>query len=247
MNESARILLLAGTLEARQLAAHLKDQFPRTRVIASFAGAVSKQPDLGVETRTGGFGGAEGLSAYLKRHQIDLIVDATHPFAAQMSRHAVLAAQECDVPLVRLERPEWTAISGDLWTHFSDLAAAADALPAGCRVFLAIGRQDIGAFTDRDDIFGLARMIEPPGVLLPDHWELQLSRPAQSASDEEDLYRKYGITHLVSKNSGGTRSFAKISAARNLGLPVLMIDRPEISGGQVANTIDGVLEFIRQN
>lgn len=241
MTKADHILLLAGTHEARLLARTLAERFPDTRLTASFAGAVSDLPDLGVPTRVGGFGGAEGLSAYLEAEAVTVLIDATHPFAAQMSRNAVAAAERTRTPLIRLERPAWTAGAGDTWQHFACLEDAAAALPSEARVFLSVGRKDIGLFTHRTDLFGLARMIEPPAEPLPDHWRLILARPPQSAKEEAGLLQGNRISHLVTKNSGGARAHAKIEAARQLGLPVLMIDRPQISGGLVSPNLDGLL------
>lgn len=243
MTDTPTILLLAGTFEARDLARRLKEALPGARITGSFAGAVSSLPDLGVETRTGGFGGIAGLTRYLKDNSVDLVIDATHPFAAQMSEHAVRAGKTVGVPVVRLERPPWREEDGDRWTRFSSLPAAADAIPSGARVFLAIGRKDIGCFTHRTDIFALARMIEPPELPLPAHWHLRLDRPSTSVSEEESLLEQHGISHIVAKNSGGTRAQAKLVAARRLDLPVLMVERPELPRAPTCATIDEVLRL----
>jgi precorrin-6A/cobalt-precorrin-6A reductase len=243
MTDTPTILLLAGTFEARGLARRLKEALPNARITASFAGAVSSLPDLGVETRTGGFGGIDGLAGYLKDNSVDLVIDATHPFAAQMSAHAVRAGKTAGVPVVRLERPPWREEDGDHWTRFASLPAAADAIPSGARVFLAIGRKDIGRFTHRTDVFALARMIEPPELPLPPHWHLRLDRPSTSVGEEKSLLEQHGISHIVAKNSGGTRAKAKLVAARRLGLPVLMVERPELPPTPFGATIDEVLRF----
>lgn len=243
MADTPHILLLAGTFEARNLAQLLKEALPEARIIASFAGAVSSLPDLGVETRVGGFGGAEGLAAFLETNAVDLVIDATHPFAAQMSTNAVKACGMTETPIIRLERPPWREEDGDHWMGFADLNAAAEAIPAGARAFLAVGRKDIGCFTHRTDVFALARMIERPDTPLPQHWQLHLDRPSSNIEDETALLEEHGIDHLVAKNSGGPRASAKLVAARRLGVPVLMIDRPELPPAPVATTIDEVLTF----
>ena len=239
------ILLLAGTHEARRLARALDETFPGTRLTASFAGAVSDLPDLGVPARVGGFGGIDGLCAYLKDEGVSIVVDATHPFAAQMSRHAAAAADMAQIPLVRLDRPAWSAGPGDIWQSFGALDEAAAALPAGSNAFLSVGRKDISRFTHRTDLFALVRMIEPPAQPLPRHWQLILARPPQSAEDEIALMEKHRITHLVTKNSGGTRAFAKINAARRLELPVLMIRRPELPQTETAATVAEMIDRLR--
>lgn len=245
MARTEHILLLAGTYEARLLARDLGQNFPNARLTASFAGAVSDLPNLGVPTRVGGFGGVEGLCAYLQNEGVTMLLDATHPFAAQMSRNAALAAQKSDVPLIRLERPPWRKQEGDCWQMASDLHAAANLLPAGSRVFLSIGRNDISLFTHRTDLTGIARMIEPPATPLPAHWHLILSRPAQSVAEEIALFQTYEITHLATKNSGGSRAYAKIEAARALDLPVVMVDRPILPEARVAQSVEKVLELLK--
>ncbi|MGX1497970.1 cobalt-precorrin-6A reductase [Roseibium aggregatum] len=244
--EANHILLLAGTSEARQLGKTLAEAFPESRLTASFAGVVRDLPDLGVPTRVGGFGGVEGLLAYLRQEKITAIVDATHPFAAQMSHNAAEAAKTLNMPLLRLERPSWQPGESDRWTHVVSMDEAAMALPTGARAFLAIGRKEIERFTHRTDIFGLARMIEPPPAPLPGSWELLLSRPPASAAEEISLFRDRNITHVVTKNSGGSRSFAKIEAARALKLPVIMIARPQLPDAETAPTVAALVDRLRQ-
>ncbi|MCR9280512.1 MAG: cobalt-precorrin-6A reductase [Rhodobacteraceae bacterium] len=240
------ILLLAGTSEARQLARTLAETFPESRLTASFAGAVRDLPDLGVPTRVGGFGGTDGLLAFMRHEGITFIVDATHPFAAQMSHNAAEAAKMLKVPLVRLERPCWQPGEGDAWTNVLTMDDAARALPDGARAFLAIGRKEIERFTHRNDIFGLVRMIEPPKTRLPSAWELILSRPPASADEEVSLFLEKNITHVVTKNSGGSRSYAKIEAARVLKRPVIMIARPDLPEAETAPTNSALVDRLRQ-
>ncbi|WP_346915634.1 cobalt-precorrin-6A reductase [uncultured Roseibium sp.] len=244
MTKKHHILILAGTPEARRLAHALAERFPDVGLTVSFAGAVSDIADPGIPARTGGFGGAEGLAAFIDQEHVTLIIDATHPFADQISRNAVEAAKTKGVPLIRYERPAWKQQSGDRWEHVSSLAEAAERLPAEARVFLAIGRKEIAAFTHRTDLFAVARMIEPPDVPLPHHWHLELSRPAQAVEAEEDLLRAHRITHLVSKNSGGSRSHAKIEAARRLRIPVIMIERPAPASAKTFGDCDDVLRLV---
>ncbi|MHA7774539.1 cobalt-precorrin-6A reductase [Roseibium sp. M-1] len=239
------ILLLAGTAEARQLAGRLADAYPHARLTASFAGVVSDLPDLGVPTRIGGFGGVDGLTTYLRQNSVSLVIDATHPFAAQMSRNAAAATTTLGLPLVRLERPGWKPQAGDRWTSVASMDDAAALLPLGARAFLAIGRKEIGRFTGRTDIFGLARMIEAPEKPLPDHWQLILARPAHTVAEEVRLFEQHRITHVVTKNSGGTRSYPKIEAARKLGLAVIMVERPELPSVRNAESVEGIVDLIR--
>jgi precorrin-6A/cobalt-precorrin-6A reductase len=244
MADPVHLLLLAGTAEARQLTQRLVSTFPHIRVTASFAGAVRDLPDLGVPARIGGFGGIEGLVDYLRRNAVTLVIDATHPFAAQMSEHAAAATSELGLPLIRLERPAWEPVDGDSWIRTTSMDEAAALLPEGSRAFLAIGRKEIERFAGRRGIFGLARMIEAPELSLPDHWKLILARPPQTVEEEFRLFEQHQITHVVTKNSGGSRSYPKLEAARRLALPVIMIERPALAAAQVADSVDDVLKQV---
>jgi precorrin-6A/cobalt-precorrin-6A reductase len=241
--DQTHILLLAGTFEARVLVNKLLERFPTVRLTASFAGAVKDLPDLSVPTRIGGFGGVEGLCQYLQTEKVSLIIDATHPFAAQMSRNAFHAAEREGVAILRLERPAWQQAPNDLWHPVASMDDAADAIPDGAHAFLAAGRKEIATFYRRGDIIGTARMIEPPPAPLPDHWSLVLSRPPQSAEEEVEQFQEKGITHVVTKNSGGTRAYAKIEAARQMQLPVIIVDRPELPSTDTAATVNDVLDW----
>ncbi|MCV0426932.1 MAG: cobalt-precorrin-6A reductase [Roseibium sp.] len=235
------ILLLAGTYEARQIARDLSAEFPELRMTASFAGVVRDLPNLGVPSRIGGFGGISGLVDYLQREKVHMIIDATHPFAAQMSRNAVAAAAGLKLPLIRLERAPWRAGEGDTWEHVASMKDAVQTLPRNSRAFLAVGRKEIQLFAERTDIYGLARMIEPPSASLPDGWDLVLARPANDVEREIALLIDHRITHIVTKNSGGKSSYAKIEAARRLQLPVIMVDRPDLP---TADTVSDVPELL---
>ena len=219
-----RILVLGGTAEARSLADRLADA--GRDVVTSLAG-VTQTPHLPKgAVRRGGFGGAEGLAAYLRDGGFGVLVDATHPFAAQMSLHAAEAAKACGLPLYRLERPAWEAEAGDLWHGVPDIAAAAAALPAGARVFLTVGRKEAPAFLARADLAGILRMIEAPKEQPPRRWHLILARPPFTIAGEKELLTANRISHLVSKNAGGEETRAKLVAARETKIPVVMIARP---------------------
>jgi precorrin-6A/cobalt-precorrin-6A reductase len=228
MTDAPNILILAGTSEVRDLASHLSLLLPQASLTASFAGAISNLPNLGIPTRTGGFGGVDGIAAYLQRHSVDLVVDATHPFAAQMTRHAATACLRTNTPFIRLQRPSWKETAEDNWLVVAGLDAAAEALPPGARPFIAVGRKEIQTFCHRTDLQAIVRMIEPPMAPLPESWLLMLSRPARSVEEELDLLTSHNVTHIVSKNSGGERSYGKIAAARQAGVQVIMISRPFI-------------------
>jgi precorrin-6A/cobalt-precorrin-6A reductase len=219
-----RVLILGGTRDARALASALIAA--GLSPVTSLAG-VTEHPALPPgEVRRGGFGGADGLKAYLKQGSIAAVVDATHPFAARIAAQAYLVCQALAVPLLRLERPPWQPGEGDRWMAASSVAEAVTMLPDGARALVTIGRKEIGAFLARTDIAGVARMIEPPAAPIPPQWTLVLERPPFTVESERQLITGHTITHLVSKNAGGDDTAAKIEAARMLGLPVIMIARP---------------------
>ncbi|SMC82597.1 cobalt-precorrin-6A reductase [Rhizobium sp. RU36D] len=218
-----RILILGGTAEATAMAARLIAE--GKQVISSLAGRTVEPVLPPGEVRIGGFGGSEGLARYLLENHISLVIDATHPFASRISQNAQLACDSTGVPLKALQRPRWEPRGDDHWTSVQDLTQAARALPGGARVFLALGRQYLDAFTGRTDCHFVIRMIDPPASPLPfASAELVLGKP----SDEEEecaLLMAHAITHLVCRNSGGPAGYGKIAAARSLGLPVIMVER----------------------
>jgi precorrin-6A/cobalt-precorrin-6A reductase len=220
-----RILVLGGTSDANALAGEfLKAGY---NVVTSLAG-VTENPALPAgEIRVGGFGGEEGLFDYLKAEGFTAVADATHPFAAQISRHGLHAAERAGIPYLRLERAAWTPLPADNWINVPNTEAAVTALPNSARVLLTIGRKDIAGFLARDDLSGVARMIEKPAFHLPQNWALVLARPPFSIEAERESLAFHKITHLVSKNAGGKLTAAKLIAARGLRIPVVMIERPQ--------------------
>lgn len=244
MSAPLPILLLAGTGEARALAGLLADD-PRFQVTASLAGAVERPQAYPLPVRIGGFGGAQGLGDWLRGEGISALVDATHPFAARISANAVAAARIAGIPLLRLERPAWQAGPGDDWREVADLKEAAALLPQGARPFLAVGRKDISRFSKRRDLDCLMRMIDPPepdAVLPPGR--LLLARPSRDVDAEAALLEQHGATHLVTKNSGGPWGEAKLLAARRLGLPVIMVRRPDLAGGEAVADVPAALAWL---
>ena len=219
-----KTLVLAGTAEGRAVIDSLIAD-GRFDVTASLAGATPNPATLPVPTVTGGFGGADGLASWCRDHSIDLIVDATHPFARQISRNARLAAAGAGVHLLRFERPPWRPVPGDDWRSFASWQEMADAIPAGSRVFLAGGTQSIEIFTQRRDITLLARALNVEGRTGPANVTFINAMPATSAAAERAQFAEAGISLLCCKNSGGDASFAKIVAARDLGLPVWLLAR----------------------
>jgi precorrin-6A/cobalt-precorrin-6A reductase len=220
-----RILVLGGTSDANILVKELlKSGFD---VVTSFAG-VTENPVLPAgEIRVGGFGGEDGLYEYLKAEGFAALADATHPFAAQISRHGFNAAERAGVTYLRLERAAWTPLPADNWISVQNTEAAVAALPLAARALLTIGRKEIGAFLARDDLSGVARMIEKPVFDLPPNWTLVLARPPFSVEAERELMAFHKTTHLVTKNAGGKLTVAKLMAARAQRIPVVMIERPQ--------------------
>ena len=235
-----KILILGGTGLARQLADALVAL--GHDVTSSLAGVTHSPLMPKGKIRVGGFGGVEGLLAYLKAEKFDLVVDATHAFAAQMPAHAVLACGT-EVRLLRLEALEWAAQAGDRWTMASSIAAAVLSLPYGAKAVVTVGRKEVGQFFARDDLSGVARMIEPTDAPTPPQWLVLLERPPFTLEAEIDLLRASAAQFLVSKNAGGARP-AKLDAAAALGLPVIMVARPFKPEVQTVRSEDELLAAI---
>lgn len=240
-----RVLVLGGTAEANKLAALLAQQ-SGVSAILSFAGRTKAPRPPPIPYRIGGFGGAGGLQAYLETERIDILVDATHPFAEQISRNAAMAAERARVPLVALSRPGWVAEAEDKWIDAPDMAAAAQALGREPkRVFLTVGRLQIDSFSAAPQHFYLIRTIEPLGQApnLP-RYRIVHGRGPFAIEAEEKLLREQEIDVLVTKNSGGEATFAKIIAARRFGLPVIMVARPPFIASAVFHDPERVMDFI---
>ncbi|MFJ6135082.1 cobalt-precorrin-6A reductase [Kitasatospora sp. NPDC092286] len=227
----AHVLILGGTTEARALASALTGA-AALRVTSSLAGRVAEPRLPAGEVRIGGFGGPDGLADWLRAERVDALVDATHPFAAAMSHNAALAAAATGVPLLALRRPGWTPVAGDRWHPVASLASAAALLPSlGRRVFLTTGRQGIGAFARLDGLHFLARSVEPPEPPMPAATEVLLDRGPFTLDGERELLRAHRIDVLVTKDSGGAATAPKLTAARELGLPVVIVERPAVPAG----------------
>jgi precorrin-6A/cobalt-precorrin-6A reductase len=237
MATALRILILGGTTEASALARLLAGD-ARFEATLSLAGRTSTPKSQPIATRIGGFGGVEGLVRFLREQTIEAVIDATHPYADQMSAHAVTACSRANVALASLVRAPWTRRAGDRWQTVPTAAAAALALGARPRrVFLGLGRQELAAFAAAPQHHYLARVIESPcpAGLPPDLRILQARGPFERDA-EERLLRDERIEVLVSKNAGGTATYAKIDAARALGLPVIVIERPHKPCGHVVGS-----------
>lgn len=222
------VLVLGGTTEASALARALAQA--GIPAMLSYMGRVERPKAQPIPVRIGGFGGVSGLVAYLREHRITHLVDATHPFAAQMSTHAVQAARQSGVPLIALTRPPWQPGHGDDWQRVPDMAAAVAALAGPARrVMLAIGRMHLAEFAAQPQHHYLLRLVDSPqeSPPLPDH-SVVVDRGPFNAAADESLMREHRIDLVVAKNAGGTGSVSKLIAARALALPVLMIERPPI-------------------
>jgi precorrin-6A/cobalt-precorrin-6A reductase len=229
-----RVLILGGTAEGRALARACADD-AGLRVVTSLAGRTSAPLPIPGEVRAGGFGGVDGLVAYLHAGRIDAVVDATHPFAATMTAHAVAATARAGVPLLVLRRPGWRERPGDRWHRVPSLEAAAALPEPGARVFLTTGRQGIAAFAARDDCWFLARSVEPPAPPAPARLEVLLDRGPFTLGSERAVITRHRIDVLVTKDSGGPAP--KLDVARELGLPVVMVDRPATPAAGTVTTV----------
>ncbi|MFS4582494.1 cobalt-precorrin-6A reductase [Phaeobacter sp. C3_T13_0] len=239
-----RILLLGGTTEASALARTLAEA--DADAVFSYAGRTAKPVSQPLPTRVGGFGGAEGLAAYLGDEGITHVVDATHPFAAQMSTNAVQACTTAGVALCGYERPPWQAGAGDEWLHATSIDAAVDALPdSPARVFLAIGKQNLSQFAVKPQHHYLLRLVDQPDAPLPlPQTMVEIARGPFDVAGDTSLMQRHAITHVVAKNAGGTGAHAKLTAARNLNLPVIMIGRPELSAKAGQRPVLGSVEEV---
>jgi precorrin-6A/cobalt-precorrin-6A reductase len=224
---SMRVLILGGTTEASELTRLLAAN-PRFDATVSLAGRTTNPKAQPVRTRIGGFGGADGLAAWLEQDATQAVIDATHPYADQISANAVAACARLAIPLASIVRPAWEPQPSDNWLAVASAEAAADALgPKPRRVFLTLGRLELGAFASAPHHHYIARTIDPPGdIALPPDIRLFYDRGPFNRESETALLAREKIEMLVSKNSGGAATYAKIEAARHLGIPVVMIARP---------------------
>ncbi|MBD3882265.1 cobalt-precorrin-6A reductase [Phormidium tenue FACHB-886] len=240
-----RVLILGGTGDAAALAAKAT-QIAGVEVVTSLAGRTEKPIAPIGPVRVGGFGGAEGLADYLRDRSVNLMVDATHPFAAQISWNAAAAAAAANIPHLILNRPPWQKTPDDRWIEVESHAAAAAVLPSlAQRVFLTIGRQELAAFAHLKSLWFLMRMIDPPapeaavppGLLL-------LERGPFALEEERSLLLNHQIGAIVSKNSGGSATYAKIIAARELDIPIVMVQRPPLPAAAQVSTVEAAVSWL---
>lgn len=239
-----RVLLLGGTTEATALAHAIANA--GIDAVFSYAGRTANPIEQPLPTRLGGYGGVKGLADYIIDAQITHVVDATHPFATQISRNAVEACAMTQTPLIAHERPAWVAQPGDQWLHAVDTLAAVAALPTSpARIFLAIGKQTLAAFAAQPQHFYLLRLIDAPDAALPlPNAEVVQDRGPFTVEADMDLMRIHAISHIVAKNSGGSGALAKLEAARRLHLPVILITRPAIADRPIARNIPAVMDWL---
>jgi precorrin-6A/cobalt-precorrin-6A reductase len=245
---SPHVLILGGTAEARELAAALTAR-PGVRATTSLAGRVSRPGALTGEVRVGGFGGAQGLAAWIREQHVDALVDATHPFAESITANAARAAADTGVPAVVLRRPGWLPGPEDRWHQVTSLTAAANLLPRlGTRVFLTTGRMGLATFAHLTELHFVVRSVELPEPPMPPHTEVLLARGPFTVADETALLGEHCIDVLVTKDSGGEATAAKLTAARQLALPVVLVTRPPLPEGvTVVPDVAGVLERLGLN
>ncbi|ATL31103.1 cobalt-precorrin-6A reductase [Streptomyces formicae] len=242
------VLILGGTTEARRLAELLAGE-AGVRVTSSLAGRVAAPRLPPGEVRVGGFGGVEGLADWLREHRVDALIDATHPFAGTISFNAAAAAALAHVPLLALRRPGWVAGEGDDWRVVGSLEEAARALPGlGERVFLTTGRMGLAAFSGSElaDLWFLVRSVDAPEPPFPARMEVLLDRGPFSLDGERELLRRQGIDVVVTKDSGGSATSPKLVAAREAGVPVVVVRRPPgPEGVAVVASPRGAVDWVR--
>lgn len=234
---------MGGTADASLLAAEIARA--GLDAVYSYGGRTRAPADQPLPTRIGGFGGVSGLADTIRREGITHVIDATHAFAAEMSRNAVAACAETGAPLIALERAPWAKTPGDRWIDVVDVNAAVAALPeAPANVFLAIGRQHIAPFATRPQHAYTLRFVDPPEAPLPFAADVMVSRGPFTIDRELDIMRTRGIAWIVARNSGGDGARAKIDAARMLGLPVIMISRPKLPERRRVESVAEVMQWL---
>ena len=245
-----KILILGGTIEGRELAHKIDEKFGHdVHIISSLAGRTKNAPIVPGEVRVGGFGGAEGLARYIKSENINLIIDATHPFAEQISNNCAIAANQTGAPRVLLQRPNWKLPENCDALFVPDMKEAASVVARTARrVFLTIGVNELSAFEGIEKVHFVVRMIEKPKTQprLND-FEIIYARPPFKTVDEEKLMRDHDIDALVTKASGGDATFAKIKAADNASARIILIRRPPPPDGDVVGGIDAAIKWIEKS
>lgn len=245
-----RLLILGGTAEAASLARAAAERLgTRLELTTALAGRTEAPGPLPGRVRIGGFGGADGLAAYIVEAGIELLVDATHPFAEQIAHHARLASERMGLPRLVLERPPWQRHPLDRWIEVEDVAGAAAAVARlGRRCLLTIGARGLGAFAQLGQAHFVVRVIDPPRQALPlASYEVVLGRGPFTLAGERELLRRYRIDVLAAKASGGAATEAKLVAAREASLPVVMLRRPKPEPGPRVSTVEAALAWLEEH
>jgi precorrin-6A/cobalt-precorrin-6A reductase len=244
---ATRILLLGGTVEAASLARAIVARFGnRVALTTSLAGRTERPVAVTGDVRIGGFGGADGLAAFLRDDAIGLVIDATHPFADRISAHARSACETARVARLMLLRPPWKRHPLDRWIEVDDLAAAASVVgKIGRRAFLTVGSSEVAAFASAVEVRFLVRMIDAPSCPLPlRFYEIVLGRGPFTLAAERHLLQRYAIDVVVCKASGGDATEAKVIAAREASLPIIMVRRPPAEPGEVVASVEAALDWV---
>jgi precorrin-6A/cobalt-precorrin-6A reductase len=239
-----RVLLLGGTTEASQIGRELAAA--GIAGVYSYAGRTATPVAQPLPMRVGGFGGVDGLAEYIKQERMTHVIDATHPFASQISGNAVEACAKTATPLIAYLREPWAAVPGDKWQHVADVEDAAAALPnQPARIFLAIGRQHLNPFAAKPQHFYLLRLVDTPDRALPlPDTEIVVARGPFTIEGDLALLRDHRITHVVARNAGGEGAKAKLDAARMLGLPAIMIGRPILPKRRTVQSVDQIMRWL---
>jgi precorrin-6A/cobalt-precorrin-6A reductase len=240
-----RILILGGTTEARALGERLAER-GGLDVTLSLAGRTASPVPHAVPVRVGGFGGAVGLADYLVAERIGALIDATHPYADEISRNAAAAARRTGVPFMTLRRPPWTAVAGDRWTEVNDTGAAVSAIGKAPRgVFVALGRNALEPFAGAPQHRYLVRSVDPvdPPLAVP-YATYVTARGPFSEADDRALMTAHAIDVVIAKNSGGSAAYGKIAAARALGIEVVLLRRPRAPDAPAVGTVDDAIAWL---
>ena len=244
--DNAKFLILGGTLEASEIARTLVSNFDDNSVITSLAGSTNNPKPLSGKIRKGGFGGPEGLIEFVYKEKISAVIDATHPFALNISKNAIYACNKAKVPHICLRRSPWNQKPGDIWYEVSELREAVNILRnMGKRVFLSLGPRAVSHFSGVQGVWFLIRVVDPPkSPLLLSDYEIIFGRGPFKVSEEINLFQKYEVDLLITRNSGGTGAYAKIVAARQLDIPVIIIQAPYSIDMPVVNSPEEVYKWI---
>lgn len=249
MPELKKVLILGGTHEASELARRMVSELgEKAQPILSLAGLVDPGRAHSCPVRTGGFGGIDGMVAYLKTENITMVIDATHPFSERISTNAYCACQRAEVPRLMLIRPPWRLFARDRWMELDSLEEVAKALPAFARkVLLTVGKRHLGAFSEVEGVHFVVRLIAPPDEPLPlKDCTVVVGPPPHSQEEEARLIREHVIDTLVSRNSGGEVGGAKLEAAREAGIKIVLVARPPEEPGPVAETVDAAMGWLAE-